>query len=746
MINEMGSLHKNHTILHYCYRRALCLLAILATPLVVNAQISNGVFDPTKVMVAKDKVKAVQQIEHNIATANQFNKTLGTPSHPRPNIPAPSAAQMNDTPEKPPRYGPEPVSVPTFDLPPDVQRRNEARARKRNNSTPPTVIANKLDSPSRNNPPLPPGESPSVSANPISIRNSSPATGAPAPEGPDSIGSEASGNNLDPEMSFADLQKQEPKGFFKRFLKTRQTSVSDIDMTSPEDGNPSLPPSGDDVSMNGELGQSFDSGGLPMMQDSDGELIPLDGDGLVLPSNSSSPDADLPQSTPTRSGGFLSMFTKSRSRTLDVPDRPIPIAIGSGNSGNPYSNDNFRPGSGYSPLLDSGGDMNAVRDLTEPGALPFSEGIAERHSQKARTDVSQYLVVKKDETLFEPFKYGTEVVDKDNAFQLYSGSTVKDLGIVGLKRMIQVDSGETGLIEKFSVRQLSISEEAVMKNGLQRGRPWYSILDTEAEYDEFAANLSSRPEMSGNKPQRPWDPTQSIGNGKPDNDLSQYRIVSKNGVTFGPFSAGNQEVDQSASFEIPAGAIVKIIETPGDNHIVQTESGENGTIPVSGVRTLNDSEKASMTKGIGDGRPWYSILDTAADVAPYVATRPTAPATMTAPQPPKPVSKPKAIANKPESDLTQYYIVQNEGALFEPFMYGTRDVDSNASFEMYEGAIVKILSSADDKYIIKTESGENGVMKTADLRSLSDKEKDRMKSGLSKGTPWYSILDSLPEE
>ncbi|MDF1814343.1 MAG: hypothetical protein P1V20_19210 [Verrucomicrobiales bacterium] len=681
-----------------------CPLFVLCLP--VAAQISNGVFDPSKVMVAKEKVKQVSQIEHNIALSNEFNRTLGTPDHPRPNAPEPETpADMRA------QAGPTPPSIPDFDLPPDVRKRNEARSRKRRSREKPFVEANKL-------------EEPMVSANPVSIRGVTPAFDNPVPEpGPD-------GSN--PDLELASAPESGQRGFFSRFKKSRTTLPGDIDVSSTDVANPDLPPG--EVSVNGELDHLPADDGMVLSDN--GEMIPSGG--FDLPSYA---DEELPGGG--RKSSFLSMFSRPRTpRTFDVPANPIPISIGSGNSGNPYSNKNFQAGSGYSPLLDDPSDRGKMRDMTQQGVLPFGDGISQRMGEKPLTDVSQYLIAKED-TKFEPFVHGTEDVDKDNAFEIYSGMTVRDLGIKGLKRMVQVDSGEIGLIAKFAVRQLSVSEEVVMSEGLTGGRPWYSILDTEAEYDEFAANLSSAP-MTGKKPQRPGtQQSPKPSNGKSDSDVSQYSVVKRSGVTFGPFTANSEEVDLSASFEMPTGAIVKIIKTDGNNHVVQSDSGEVGIVPVDGVRPLNESEETLMAGGIASGRPWYSILDTEADLMAS-ARKPSPP--MLAPAKPKPnVPKPQAIAAKPESDVTQYFLVKKDGILFQPFSYGTQQIEANSSFEMYEGAIVKVLSTRDDKHIVRTDSGETGVISVDGIRPLNDKEKEHMAKGIAGGDPWYSVLDTLAE-
>ena len=203
----------------------------------------------------------------------------------------------------------------------------------------------------------------------------------------------------------------------------------------------------------------------------------------MLPSDSSSPDGGRTSSDRQK---LRKRFGLGKSkRVYDNPNRSIPISVGSGsNTGNPYSNENFVASSAYSPLLDGGADLDKVRDMTETGALPLptgATGIVERGSRKPAADTSQYYVVRKENLLFEPFRNGTEEVDPEYAFDLYSGVVVKDLGLIGTKRKVQVDSGETGLVSKDGIRPLSITEQSTMAIGIQAGKPWYSILDTDPE-------------------------------------------------------------------------------------------------------------------------------------------------------------------------------------------------------------------------------------------------------------------------
>jgi hypothetical protein len=142
---------------------------------------------------------------------------------------------------------------------------------------------------------------------------------------------------------------------------------------------------------------------------------------------------------------------------------------------------------------------------------------------------------------------------------------------------------------------------------------------------------------------------------------------------------------------------------------------------------------------------WYSILDSEADAMPSIAAKPAQSGTGNVTKP-RPTSRPKPVSlkRKPESDVSQYFIVQNEGVFFEPFRYGSRDLDTDASFEMYSGAVLRVLKTVDSKHYVLTDSGEEGAISTKGLRPLSSKEKEQMASGISKGKSWYSILDTAP--
>ncbi len=737
----MSFLTKHRTGLNIVIQSAFLIGVFCFNFSLLSAQISNGVFDPSKVMVAKDKVKEIQSIEKNIEAAIKLNKTIGTPDSPllvKPSAPTPNPAEIavGNKPalENGPSYGPPPVSVPSFDLPPERRKRRTRESA--------TVLANKLppvDIPSINTAPAP-----LVSANPVAIRGIVPTYNAP----PETISSAETPASDAPDVDLANAtappSAQETRSWFGRLWDSFSKTPAPVEVASAEipafaplpgeEGSTDAPtletatdaPPGGAVSMNGTLNDVPPRSGESMSHEEGGTFDP----------NRSFSDLELPSYEDSSSrSGFLSRFNRgNRKKPLDIPDRPIPISIGR-NTGNPYSDHNFQPGNGYSPLLD---DPNQIRDMTQPGALPLAPGVVERLGQKPIGDLTQYMVVK-SETLFECFIPGTEEVDPDNTFEIYPGASVKDLGITGLKRMVQVDSGEIGLVAKFSVRELSVSEEVVMSQGLAKGQRWYSILDTDAEMDQFAG-APSLP-MIGGGPQRPSaSKPVSLSNGKPDHDLSQYFVVRRNGVNFGAYGADSLQVDSTSAFEVPIGTLVKVISTPGDRHIVELDSGENGELLLDDIRPLSEKELAQMKSGLDSGQMWYSILDTISEAPASVTSKPVAP--MGEDQKPK-TTKPKTtIPTKPEDDISQYHIVNQDGILFQPFGLESTALDPNSAFEMFKGAVVKVISTADGNHVVQTDSGESGVIAEEGLRSLSDSETKQMAGGLSEGKAWYSILNT----
>ena len=577
----------------------------------VRAQITNGVFDPSKVLVAKEKAMEVESITQNIKVSNEFNKTLGTPDHPRPHIPVPPAPEP--TPGAPPNYGPEPVDVPTFDQAPRKKRRRGRKMPIPTVATPqtPEVTATKIETPVNfSNPgaPTPPvtsGIRPSVSANPISINSAGPpASSSPVVE--DSVAEV-------PEFAgLSEVDEPDPisnrRGFFNRFLKSKPSPS--IDMNTADETPPET-----------EVGS--DSTDVPeVVENIDPEISPEEETWLFdLPSSSSPPEgrnARSSASTPSenRRGGLAKFFSKSRgNRSFDVPDRPIPISVNSGgNNGNPYTDDSFRAADS-SPLMD---DPSQIRDMTNPNSLPTGNNFFEPAISKAVDDVSQYYIVKKDETTFQPYKYGSSMVDYENTYKLFAGTVVRDLGLVAGKRRIQIDSGERGLVSKSAVRPLSTSESATMKAGIKDGRRWYSILDTDAEMHVAETPAVSDSEIGSPTPTQPTPPPKPKGPVKklavkPDNDISQYYIVEVDGATFEPFTSGTRQTDPDAAYQLFEGTVLKVLGNTGENKIVHTFTGENGLISNAVVRPLNDTEKTQMSEGISGGKAWYSILDTAGE-------------------------------------------------------------------------------------------------------------------------------------
>ena len=444
-----------------------------------NAQITNGVFDPSKVMVATEKVKELQSFQQNIILSNEFNRTLGTPDHPRPPLPP----GQGPPPNQPPRYGPEPV--PSFEVP--------TKKRRFRRKTPPSPF----ESPpvnSRNGGPAVEAsslvEGPSVEATPATTGG--PSSSAPEqeagligpPQLPPGSASVDSGTlqpvsiNTSPEVS-----SSERKGLFNRLRKSRSEDPADLGLT----GESNLPPS--DSSSETADGTAATE---QTASDLSNDFNSIDGtnvasNGMLLPSYSSTPDGNtIGGNGGNRAGGFLKRIGKGKSgrKSFDVPSRPIPISVGSAGTGNPYADRSFSASSGYSPLLDDRSSIEEVRDMTQSGARPLpagSTGIAERGPQKSNADTSQYFVVRREGLVFQPFQPGSEVPDPDFSYDLYSGAVVKSLGLSGTKRRVMTDSGETGLVAKDGVRPLSVSEKSTMEIGLAAGRPWYSILDTDPE-------------------------------------------------------------------------------------------------------------------------------------------------------------------------------------------------------------------------------------------------------------------------
>jgi hypothetical protein len=525
-------------------------------------------------------------------------------------------------------------------------------------------------------------------------------------------------------------------------------NVADVDTSElpPEDSfTPnSAPIEGEDFTA-GDAAEFLDLAQLPPSQGTEGDRVMIDENGFVLPSHSSSPDGgiELPQSIrEEEKRGFLSFLNRGRrERALDMPDRPIPIQIGSSGMGNPYSDPSFQAGIGHSPLVDGLlENPSMLRDMTQPGAIPFP-GMEGSGESRPVGDLSQYWVIKGEKVVFEPFQHGTQVVDSSYTLELHSGATVKDLGLIGAKRMIQIDSGERGFVDNGNVRPMSVSEEAVMANGLSQGERWYSILDTEAEMDAFAAT-DPRPEPTMDLPRVPLPVFD-----RPDSDLSQYFVVSRKDAELIPYDARSGHPNPEQAFGLHQGTLIKSLRIKGTSHIVQIDSGDMGELSVDLVRPLNDYEKNLMTEELQKGRPWYSILDTDPNASVMAAAVTNSP--RNTPQPTQPEMSSPATPGAPKVTFTRrnqgdpmYFIVTSDDEKLTPFDESTRELQSDYAFPLYKGALLKNLGTSGENQVVQSDSGDLGVVPRNGVRILNPVENEQMTKGIAGGQPWYSILDT----
>lgn len=687
-----------------------------------EAQITNGVFDPTKVMVAKEKVKELEQYQKNIEMAREHNRTIGTPYHPKPQMPGESPGGEAGESRPPGESAPARPGTPST-----------RRERPSTSGNEPSARANRIDPPrsfTNPNAPQPPRintapapSEPMVSANPVSIN--------------DRFSPQAVANELPEEMQSTSPAAQPGVDMnVANIGGTESASDDGLSLNSaPIEGEEFIP---------GDTAEFLDIGQFSPSQGAGGDLVMVDENGFVLPSHSSSPDGgiELPQSVrEEEKRGFLSFLSRGRrEQALDRPDRPIPIQIGSSSMGNPYSDPSFQAGVGHSPLIDGLlENPSMLRDMTQPGAIPF-HGIGSGESRPVG-DLSQYWVVKGEKVVFEPFQHGTQVVDTSYTLELYKGATVKDLGLVGAKRMIQIDSGERGFVDKGEVRPMSVSEEAVMASGLSQGKRWYSILDTEAEMDAFAAT-DPRPDPMADLPRIPLPVFD-----RPDSDLTQYFVVSRKGAELIPYDARSGQPNPDQAFGLHKGALLKSLRIKGTSHIVQIDSGDMGELSVDSVRPLNDYEKNLMTGELQKGRPWYSILDTD-PTASVMATSVTNPPRETAPPAQTGMSSTdtpgaqKVTFTRRNQGDPMYFIVTGDDEKLTPFDQTSRELQPEYAFPLYKGALLKNLGTSGNNQVVQSDSGDLGVVPRNGVRILNPVENEQMTKGIASGQPWYSILDT----
>ena len=435
----------------------------------LQAQIGpNGTFDPSKVIVAKEKSLQVQSFQQTIEAANEFNRTLGTPAHPRPGLPSPtveatkvvSSPTASSTPSEgriappsAPGSSPGPPSSDSSEVPEFLPDSNQGRS---------GGLFGFLRRSSRSEPSISMNSSP---AGPRKGRRSSSA-------GRNSSGSNSGGGSSlpseSPSLNYTDIASE-------------LESIASREGASPEEIGRDIRKLAE-IMKEMQLNNAYDYAN-PGEEIDESEYITAGG--IVLPSHGSSPDGS----------GSKRKFGRKK-KLYDVPRGAIPILASSG--GSRYTDSTFKPGPNYAPLLDAGmgagstgTDPGGVRDMTDPGVLPIPNG-GRSGSQPNRiatgtgpptAPTNNFYIVKRNGLEFFPFMFGTETPDPDYSFNLHQGAVVRDYGSLGKKRMIQIDSGEKGIVTMDGLRGLSVSEGAILKNGLTRGEPWYSILDTEPEIE-----------------------------------------------------------------------------------------------------------------------------------------------------------------------------------------------------------------------------------------------------------------------
>jgi len=513
---EMNSLlrHKQPFLFPGNFFLAFFTFGLVFSPAIGKSQVSNGVFDPSKVLVAKDRAMEFEAFKQNIELAKEKNRNIGKPPLTQPPSPqtAPTQGSAIAAPPPPSYDQPSPGSLDSPMVNASPVSPASVIAKKLN---PPPPVVETPPPPAVDTPPLPLVEAAHVEVPPVvrvsPVANSSPSNDPgsssvadypPVPvfaatETPPSRTSWL--NRIGGKSRKADIP--EPAAMT---LPETQVASADLPPESKKSENISAPPTvskkeQQNISdLNKRIEElervldhlgfdkaSYEASGGNLMKIAEKQGQPSGGgaliDGVVLPSH----DGEMPMIDTSKRRLFA-----RRDRTHDVTNKRIPITIYS-NEGSPYSADRFQAGPKFSPLFDEtptasllGQKTEEMRDLTKPGAIPApSRSVTElvTRSVKPMADTSQYWVVKNSSLAFQPFKYGTEEVEESDSIDLSSGLVVRELGLVGNKRMVQIDSGEKGLIAKDGVRALSASEQSVMAHGLQGGQPWYSILDTAAE-------------------------------------------------------------------------------------------------------------------------------------------------------------------------------------------------------------------------------------------------------------------------
>lgn len=433
---------------------ALLAMSILSTDQAI-AQLTNGVFDPSKVRIAKEKAKQVQSYQQNIASANHYNKTLNTPDHPRPYKPlfddmdrlhektklmeqqmaqmALQIQQMNSTPAPAPQQ--RISNVPQFRRVKKAGPQPFVKVTRKDDQTPPppTISAPGSDYPEAG------FESPNTA--PV-LETTEIDAGGPAFDLP------SEGNTRG--------------GLFSNLFRSRSSNAGSIPTI---DGDPNRI-----AELESKIAELENT--VQVLRGVESNLPP----GVSLPK----PGHGLPGIGQT-SNRFKGLF--NRKRPLDTPAQPIPINIGRGNPfyDPDYNDPNFEAGPQFSSIFDIHPKPEEIKDMTDPTSLPIPGDNAPPPSapEVTNSEVSKYHLVTREGSLFTPFKQGTTSPDAQAAYELYESAVVKVIGASGSNHKVEVDSGETGLLSKSAVRPLTGSEKTVMKKGLSAGKLWYSILDSE---------------------------------------------------------------------------------------------------------------------------------------------------------------------------------------------------------------------------------------------------------------------------
>ncbi len=744
----------------------LAAVAMMLTIFPAIGQITNGVFDPSKVMVAKERAAALEDFEKNINLAKEHNRTLGTPDHPKPKLPTPEPAPAAaPTPSPAPSMGVShqtlEASVPTFDLP-----NTPPRGRSRQTSPPPA-------------PPSPSAEAPTVSAEAITS--------------PPTISTDTS-------LPGATPRPQKRPSFFDRWRKSEPSGpaleLPPVDMP---------PPSTSDISVNNATVAEDSS--LP--PSASANPLPYD-DSHAPATGAPAPETvGIGNTPPKRSGGLFSLIGRGSPRQVESTE---PIVIAAPSTYAPPAEDygfsaedlDTSPSSSADPIdltNDAPIDMEVTADSlalgssdTESSELPpigeeitptnRSTGFFSRFFKKDPAAAPTAPAQSSEGELpdfFPPTDDSNEPSTTMPADALPPADTPEGETITALQDRVKeleniIASGGTstdssGLILPSQGQTTPSTPKS--KRGLfgrkksldmprepipidiprhTVGGRYATLFDDSWGHDDPTpsgdpADMTQPgaiPFQANNTPRSsrpPAAPASSV-------DPADYQIVRRDGVMFSPYRSGSTQIaDPDYAVELFAGSVVRDLGATGSKRKVQIDSGEVGVISKSGLRPLNPSEQKTMAAGLQAGNRWYSILDTTAETpAPTAPSRP-APANkkyVSQPGENKPSAKPRTQPRQDMADTSRYFIVKTDGAQVVPFDdSGKPDLDF--AFESYAGAIVQSIGQTGGNHVVRTDSGEQGAMHKDDLRPLNESEKSRLSAGLSKGQPWYSILDMAAE-